>query len=100
MNSKTKIIMLIIFVSICVFSGYQIFNYFKEENANKKLNDELKNIAVTINEDSLNQDISEEEKENIIPITVDFDKLRQENKDTVRMDIFKGFSDKLSSSTM
>lgn len=87
MNNKTKIIMLIILTIICVFSVYQIIQYFEEENASKKLNDELKNKAVTINKDSSNQNISEETKENIVPITVDFDKLKQENKDIARMDI-------------
>lgn len=100
MNSKTKIIMIIILMAICAFSGYQIFNYFKEENANKKLNDDIKNEAVTINSDNANQNVLEEEKKNISPITVDFDKLKKQNKDTVRLDILWGFSNQLSSCTM
>lgn len=88
MNKKTKMLMLIILTIIFAISVYQIFHYLKEENANKKLNDELKNKVVTINKDSESQNISKEEKENIVPIKVDFDKLKKENKDTVRMDIF------------
>jgi len=87
MNKKTKMIMIIMLIAICAFSIYQIFYYLREDNANKKLNDELKNIAITIKNQALDQNDITENKEDIIPITVDFDMLKQENKDTVRMDI-------------
>lgn len=83
MNKKTKIIMIIILIAICIFSAYQIVIYYKEENINKRLNDELKEKAVTINNDNSNQNEPEESKENKVPILVDFEKVKQENKDTV-----------------
>ncbi len=84
MRNLTKIILIIILIAICAFSVYKIYDYLKEESANKKLNDELKNKAVVMNTDGLNQNASEEQNnENIVPITVDFNTLKQENKDTV-----------------
>lgn len=78
MKRGTKIIFVILLVTI-VFSSYQIYKYLKEENENKKLNDDLANKAIIINPDS---DETQEIKE-ATPISVNFEILKQENKDII-----------------
>lgn len=78
MKRGTKIIFVIFLVTI-IFSGYQIYRYLKEENENKKLNSDLVNKAIVINTDN---NETQKIKESA-PISVDFEILKQVNKDIV-----------------
>lgn len=81
MKKVIKIILLAICLCVFIFSAYNIYKYLSEENANKKLNNELmeKAIIETPNDNNDNA----QENENILPISVDFSVLKQENEDIV-----------------
>ena len=81
MNRTIKSILLIICLAIFILSAYNIYKYLSEENANKKLNNELmeKAIIETPNDNNDNT----QENEDILPISVDFSVLKQENEDIV-----------------
>lgn len=81
MKKVIKIILLAICLCVFIFSAYNIYKYLSEENANKKLNNDLmeKAIIETPNDNNDNA----QENENILPISVDFSVLKQENEDIV-----------------
>ena len=81
MKKVIKIILLVICLCVFIFSAYNIYKYLSEENANKKLNNELmeKPIIETANDNNDNT----QENEDILPISVDFSVLKQENEDIV-----------------
>ena len=81
MNKKVKTILLIIFLGLFIFSFYKIVCYFIESNNNKKTTDELIEKAIVNVENEENYE--EEKNEYKIPFTVDFDVLKQQNKDIV-----------------
>ncbi len=70
-----------------VYFTYRIFNYLSEENKNKKINNELIDIAVIENEKNTNTDNDTIQENNInsneIPIKIDFTILKKKNKDIV-----------------
>ena len=70
MKKVIKIILLVICLCVFIFSAYNIYKYLSEENANKKLNNELmeKAIIETPNDNNDNT----QENEDILPISVDF----------------------------
>ncbi len=82
MKKIIKGIVLIILIIIFVFSTYKVVLYFLEANKNKKLNNDLIDKAITVVENNNNIE-NDENDENRIPFTVDFEKLKQENKDIV-----------------
>lgn len=81
MKKVIKIILLAICLCVFIFSAYNIYKYLSEENANKKLNNDLmeKAIIETPNDNNDNA----QENEDILPISVDFSVLKQENEDIV-----------------
>ena len=81
MKKVIKIILLVICLCVFIFSAYNIYKYLSEENANKKLNNELmeKAIIETPNDNNDNA----QENEDILLISVDFSVLKQENEDIV-----------------
>ena len=81
MKKVIKIILLAICLCVFIFSAYNIYKYLSEENANKKLNNDLmeKAIIETPNDNNDNT----QENEDILPISVDFSVLKQENEDIV-----------------
>lgn len=81
MKKVIKIILLAICLCVFIFSAYNIYKYLLEENANKKLNNELmeKAIIETPNDNNDNA----QENEDMLPISVDFSVLKQENEDIV-----------------
>ena len=81
MKKVIKIILLAICLCVLIFSAYNIYKYLSEENANKKLNNDLmeKAIIETPNDNNDNA----QENEDILPISVDFSVLKQENEDIV-----------------
>ena len=78
MKKIIKIILLGICLVIFIYSAYNIYNYIKEENANKKLKNEL--IEDVITEVPSTELTINEEK---IPISVDFSTLKEKNQDIV-----------------
>ena len=78
MKKIIKIILLGICLVIFIYSAYNIYNYIKEENANKKLKNEL--IEDVITEVPSTELTKNEEK---IPISVDFSTLKEKNQDIV-----------------
>ena len=79
MHKKLKIILLIVFFIAFSFSLYKVVNYFIESNKNKKLTDDLIEKVIVYEENNKN----EEENEYKLPFTVNFDALKQQNKDVV-----------------
>lgn len=75
MKKKIRNIILFILIVILIFSVLKICDYVKETIINNKLNSDLASKAVTIVEVQ-----GEGER---TPITVDFEKLKQENSDIV-----------------
>ena len=67
------IIIAIVSIMGIIYAGYNIINWKKDVNRNKKIKDEIKK-SITIDED----EEKEEEK-----YKIDFEKLKQENSDTV-----------------
>ena len=80
MKKIIKLILLIVCLIVFIFSGYKIFNNIKEENANKKINNELVEKAVS---STSNDTKNEKGTKKSLPITVDFSILKQENQDIV-----------------
>ena len=78
MKKIIKIILLGICLVIFIYSAYNIYKYIKEENANKKLKNEL--IEDVITEVPSTELTKNEEK---IPISVDFSTLKEKNQDIV-----------------
>lgn len=78
MKKIIKIILLGICLVIFIYSAYNIYKYIKEENANKKLKNEL--IEDVITEVPSTELTINEEK---IPISVDFSTLKEKNQDIV-----------------
>ena len=83
MNRIIKSILLVACLAIFVFSAYKIINYALEKQEYETLQGELINIAVS--EIPINSELNEENDENeiLLPITVDFSVLKQENEDIV-----------------
>lgn len=81
MKKVIKIILLIICSCIFIYSAYNIYKYLADESANKKLNDGL--IEKAIIETQNNNDEQKKSDEVVLPITVDFSILKQENEDIV-----------------
>lgn len=81
MKKVIKIILLVICLCVFIFSAYNIYKYLSEENANKKLNNELMEKAII--ETPNNNNDNTQENEDILPISVDFSVLKQENEDIV-----------------
>lgn len=82
MKKSIKMILLAVCLAVFIFSSYKIYQYIREENANKKLNNELVEKIVT--KIPINEEQEEEsENKNSLPISVDFSLLKQENKDIV-----------------
>ncbi len=79
MNKKLKRILLIIFLGVFSFSLYKVVDYFVELDKNKKFTDNLIE-KVIVSEES---DNNEDENEYKLPFTVDFETLKQQNKDIV-----------------
>ncbi len=77
MKKTYRILLLIIFLGIFIFSFYRIVMYFIDANNNKKVNDNLIEKAIIFNESD------EEKDEYTIPFTVDFDVLKKQNEDIV-----------------
>lgn len=81
MKKVIKIILLAICLCVFIFSAYNIYIYLSEENANKKLNNELMEKAIIETPNDNNDNTGE--NEDILPISVDFSVLKQENEDIV-----------------
>ena len=81
MKKVIKIILLAICLCVFIFSAYNIYKYLAEENANKKLNNELMEKAIIETPNDNNDNTGE--NEDILPISVDFSVLKQENEDIV-----------------
>lgn len=81
MKKVIKIILLVICLCVFIFSAYNIYKYLAEENANKKLNNELMEKAIIETPNDNNDNTGE--NEDILPISVDFSVLKQENEDIV-----------------
>ncbi len=79
MHKKLKGILLIIFLGIFSFSLYKVVDYFVELNKSIKSADDLIKKAIVYEE----SDNNEEENEYKLPFTVDFEALKQQNKDVV-----------------
>lgn len=75
MNKNVRITILFILLIIFGFSGLKVYDYIKETTTSNKLNNDLIDKAVIINDTS--------KEENKAPIVVDFEKLKQENNDIV-----------------
>ena len=80
-------ILLIISITIFIFSSYKIIMYLIDANTNKKLNENLIEEAIIPNEkkdtiEDKNNEINEMNDINT-PFTVDFSVLQQQNKDVV-----------------
>lgn len=80
MRKIIKGMLLTICLSIFIFSGYKIYCYWKEESANKKLNEELIKKAVS---KPLDNKVNEKDDRNTLPIDVDFSFLKQQNKEII-----------------
>lgn len=78
MKEKLRIILILIFLGIFIFSTYQVINYVIEANKNKSENNKLVEKAITIVEEGEQID-----DERVAPFSVDFNALQEENKDIV-----------------
>lgn len=76
MKKIIKIILLFICLGVFILSAYQIYTYIKEEKENKEYNQELI-------EKVLIEKTNHEQEENILPISVDFTILQNENTDII-----------------
>ena len=79
MKKKIEIILLVICIIIFIFSSYKIIKYFVEAHANKEINEQLLEKAISPS----TSDEEEKEQGKNLPFTVDFTVLKQENKDIV-----------------
>lgn len=66
--------------AFCFFS-YKIYNYNKEEDAQRKLNDNL--IEVAVNETQKEDSENEDDDKIKLPIDVDFEVLKSQNQDII-----------------
>ncbi len=82
MRKSLRIILILIFLGIFIFSGYKVVNYFIEANISKNANNKLIEKAITPI-DITKPDEDKQEDETIAPFTVDFEELKAENKDIV-----------------
>ena len=83
MNKILKIILLLLFFVIFIFSAYKVYNYFLDEKENRKMNNELIDGAVTIIDNNENEIPKEVIDEILPPISVDFSILKQKNDEVV-----------------
>lgn len=77
MRKLTKQILLLISLSVFLFSAYQIYSYKVEEKRNQNLNQKLIEKAVVKSKESF------EVQEETLPIQVDFSVLQQINPDII-----------------
>ena len=80
MKKIIRIILLIILICFMCYFSYNIYNYLSEEKANKKLNEDLIDIAITTTEIEIGQD---NDNINEMPIEINFEVLKQKNSDIV-----------------
>lgn len=78
MKKIIKIILLGICLVIFIYSAYNIYNYIKEENANKKLKKELIEDVIT---EVPNTELTRDKEKT--PINVNFSTLKEKNQDIV-----------------
>ena len=86
MRKITKIVLLLICASVFIFSAYKIYDYIAQESANRGLNNELLEKAVTeIPNVNVIEDVNEiaEGENSTLPISVDFSALQKESKDII-----------------
>lgn len=72
-------LIMILCIIAFIFFGYKIHNYNKEEKEQEKLRDNLIEVAVT----KTSQENNENSEKSNIPIEVDFEVLKNENKDII-----------------
>lgn len=78
MKEKLRIILILIFLGIFIFSTYKVVDYIIEANKNKSTNNKLVEKAITIV-----QEEEQDDDERVAPFSVDFNALKEENKDVV-----------------
>lgn len=93
MKEKKKILfylLILVLLGVFLYCGFQITKYIKEGIDNRKLRDELVDMAVVIDDSGKKekqeekpQESEEATEEETIPITVDFAKLKETNDDIV-----------------
>ena len=76
MRKIIKFVLMAICLLIFIYSAYNIYIYLEEEKANKQLTDDLMKKAVT-------ETVTDNDDFNSLPINVDFDALKKENKDII-----------------
>lgn len=83
MKKTVKIILLITCLIIFIFSAYKVIDYILQGKKQESLQGEL--IDKAISEVSINNEQSQEDETNniVLPISVDFSVLQQENEDIV-----------------
>ena len=83
MKKTVKIVLLITCLIIFIFSAYKIIDYILQGKKQESLQGEL--IDKAISEVSINNEQSQEDETNniVLPISVDFSVLQQENEDIV-----------------
>ena len=77
-NNIRTILMLIVFSILLIISSVEIIKWYKNNKENEKIQEEISN-AITIQE--IEKD--DEQQENVLKYKIDFEKLKQKNKDTV-----------------
>lgn len=78
MKKIVKIMLLLICLVIFIISLYKVYDYLAQKSANKKINEELIEKAV------IKQEIEDGKDNNdSLPISIDFSKLKEENKDII-----------------
>lgn len=77
-NNIRTTLMLIIFSILLIISSIEIIKWYKNNKENEKIQEEISN-AITIRE--IEKD--DEQEENVSKYKIDFEKLKQKNKDTV-----------------
>lgn len=78
MKEKLRILLILIFLAIFIFSTYKVINYVIEANKSKAANNKLVEKAITIEQEG-----AQIEDERVAPFSVDFNALKEENKDVV-----------------
>ena len=84
-------IIIIILCSVLVFCIYNIISYFLQDFRNENLNGDLAGDYVSYPDDTVSADVSDEsagsgggpKKEVVVPESIDFEKLKAQNKDVV-----------------
>lgn len=77
-----RVILIVIFGTLLIFSVYKINEWIKDNKANDKILDNIYD-AIEIYEEATSNVENVDNKENINDYKVDFDKLKKQNKDTV-----------------